>query len=116
MITLPPGGILTKLDLLDEPEEFERHSLDGEDIKLVSCFGVFKMGCTGDESGVPRSLTSTEPLKESLKVLKSHFLGVKSLKSIQVVSLGPGIIRLFLTQEPFLSRNFVADLRKIHQR
>ncbi len=52
-------------------------------------------------------------LKESLKVLRCHFLRVKSLKSIQVVSLGPGTIRLFLTQGPFLSRTFGADIRKV---
>ncbi len=89
MITLPQGGILTKLDLLDEPEELERPSLDGEDIKHVSCSGVFKVGCTGDELGVPRSLSSTEPLKESLKVLKSHFLGVKSLNLYKSFLWGP---------------------------
>ena len=44
------------------------------------------------------------------------FLGVKSLKSIQINSLGPGILRLFLTQEPLLSRTFGADLRTIRQR
>ena len=43
-----------------------------------------------------------QTLKESLEVLKCQFLGVNSLKSIQAVLLGPGIIRLFLTHEPFL--------------
>ena len=53
-----------------------------------------------------------QTLKESLEVLKCQFLGVNSLKSIQAVFLGPGIIRLFLTHEPFLSRTFGADLRR----
>ena len=45
-------------------------------------------------------------LKYPLKVLRYYFLGVKCLKLIRIIFLGPGIIRLFLTQEPFLSRTF----------
>ena len=52
-------------------------------------------------------------LKKFLEVLKCYFLGVETFKSIQAVSVEPGILRLFRTQEPFLSRTFGTDLRRI---
>jgi len=50
-INLPPGGILTKLDMDEDAEIDKRPSLDSEGVLIVISLGVFTLSRERGESG-----------------------------------------------------------------